>query len=113
MPKLYKFLADDCVMHTETRRAIYLNQPSTIHTEAYLEWVAEGNTADPADPPSEPWVFAPSRRDVIMSRLAQIDIDSVRALRAKATGKGKPQDDDKLTALEDEATALRTELAGL
>lgn len=49
----------------------------------------------------------------IKARLAEIDAGSVRALRAKALGNGKPSDATKLQALEAEADALRTELAGL
>lgn len=59
-----------------------------------------------------------SRPAQIAARLAAIDADSVRALRATvaATAKGKPVpafDSDKLAALETEADALRAELAGL
>lgn len=58
------------------------------------------------------------RADVIRARLAVIDTESIRALRAtvSATAKGKPApafDANKLEALETEAAALRAELAGL
>lgn len=56
---------------------------------------------------------APARRAEIQSRLAQIDLESIRAMRAKQLNRGKPADDAKLTALEDEADALRAELATL
>lgn len=47
----------------------------------------------------------------IKTRLAQIDIESIRALRAKSVGKGKAADDTKLTTLDTEADNLRAELA--
>lgn len=58
------------------------------------------------------------RADVIRARLASIDAESVRALRATvaATAKGKPApafDANKLETLETEAAALRAELATL
>lgn len=58
------------------------------------------------------------RAEVIRARLAAIDAESIRALRAtvSATAKGKPApafDANKLEALETEAAALRAELAGL
>ena len=49
----------------------------------------------------------------INSRLLEIDLESVRPLRAKAYGTSTPEDDAKLAALEQEAVALRVELAGL
>lgn len=53
------------------------------------------------------------RQSEIVARLAAIDLDSIRALRAKAAGKGKVADDAKLTALDAEADTLRVELAAL
>lgn len=50
------------------------------------------------------------RREQIKGRLAEIDADSIRALRAVARGKAVKQDTDKLDALETEAAALRAEL---
>lgn len=52
-----------------------------------------------------------ARISEIKQRLTQIDADSVRALRAKTVGKGKPQDDTKLNDLDTEADTLRAELA--
>lgn len=49
----------------------------------------------------------------IKSRLLEIDLESVRPLRAKAYGTSTPEDDATLAALEQEAGALRVELAGL
>ena len=53
------------------------------------------------------------RADVIRARLAAIDADSIRALRAVARGKAIKADTDKLDALDTEAAALRAELAAL
>ena len=49
----------------------------------------------------------------IKSRLVEIDMASIRSLRVKAYGTVTPEDDAKLAALEQEAGALRVELAGL
>ena len=49
----------------------------------------------------------------IKSRLLEIDLESVRPLRAKVSGTSTPEDDATLAALEQEAGALRVELAGL
>ena len=49
----------------------------------------------------------------IKSRLLEIDLESVRPLRAKAYGTATQEDDEKLAALEQEAEAVRAELAGL
>ena len=48
----------------------------------------------------------------IKNRLSQIDLESVRPLRAKVYGTATPEDDAKLATLEQEAGALRAELAG-
>lgn len=46
----------------------------------------------------------------IKTRLEQIDLESIRALRAKSLGKNKADDDTKLSTLDTEAEALRLEL---
>ncbi len=56
---------------------------------------------------------AQRRAGEIRARLAAIDMDSIRALRAKSAGKGKSADDTKLAALDAEADTLRAELAAL
>lgn len=53
------------------------------------------------------------RRSQIAARMAQIDAESIRALRAVARGKAVKADADKLGALETEAEALRMELAAM
>ena len=49
----------------------------------------------------------------IKNRLLEIDLESVRPLRAKVYGTATPEDDAKLAALEQEAEELREELAGV
>lgn len=60
-----------------------------------------------------PPTAAQLRAREITGRLAAVDAASIRALRAKAAGKGKAADDTKLTALDTEADTLRAELAAL
>ncbi len=49
----------------------------------------------------------------IKRRLADIDTESIRALRSKSVGRGRPQDDLKLNTLDSECDTLRAELAAL
>ena len=49
----------------------------------------------------------------IKSRLLEIDLESVRPLRARVHGTATPEDDAKLAALEQEAEELREGLAGV
>lgn len=53
------------------------------------------------------------RLNSISARLAQVDTESVRPLRAKAAGNATAADDSKLAALDAEAAALRVELKGM
>lgn len=46
----------------------------------------------------------------IQAKLDAIDVKSIRSMRAKQTARGKPEDDTKLNALQDEAEALRAQL---
>lgn len=77
----------------------------SVESPEIKEWLAAGNIPTPADPLPNP------RITEIKTRLDQIDIESIRALRAKSVGKGKAQDDTKLSALDTEADNLRAELA--
>lgn len=56
---------------------------------------------------------AADRRADIQAQLDAIDNASIRPQRAVSTGKGTPDDEAKLAALEAEAEALRAELAAL
>ena len=71
------------------------------------EWEAD----HPAPPPPEPTPEEIAQAE-IKSRLSQIDLESVRPLRAKVHGTATPEDDAKLAALEQEAEELREGLAG-
>lgn len=66
---------------------------------------------DPSPPSAE--AVATARRLAIDARLAQIDGQAIRALRAIAAGTDVADDRDRLTTIEAEAAALRTERAGL
>lgn len=83
------------------------NDPANRDYAEYLEWLAAGNTPESADLTPNP------RVGEIKSRLAQIDIESIRSIRSKLSNRGRPEDDVKLIALDDEAAALRIELATL
>lgn len=68
---------------------------------------------DAALPFAQAAQVAATRRKEIISRLSAIDLESIRAIRAKTVGNGKPHDDTKLTDLDTEAETLRAELAQL
>lgn len=74
-------------------------------------WLLEAIPAPEPEPPGP--TAAEIRRAEILGRLAAIDLESIRALRAKNVGKGGPFEDTKLATLDTEAVALRAELAGL
>ena len=73
--------------------------------------ISESEAAELQKPTPEE--IAAARRPEILGRLAAIDAESVRPLRAKVSGTSTPEDDATLAALEQEAGALRVELAGL
>lgn len=83
------------------------------HYEVIKEWLLT-NTADDEFTQAE---LDQQAKDIRISeidaRLFEIDIASVRALRSKSNGRGQPADDTQLTALDDEAIALRAERATL
>jgi hypothetical protein len=63
--------------------------------------------------PPTPEEMAEQRKAEIITRLAEIDIASIRPLRAIADNTATDFDREKLADLEAEAAALRTELAEL
>jgi hypothetical protein len=60
-----------------------------------------------------PEELAAQRRAEILARLAVIDQESIRPLRAAANSESTDFDVDKLAALDAEAAGLRLELSGL
>jgi len=71
------------------------------------------STSNAPPPLSEDVVLANQRIEEIKIRLSELDVLSIRALRTKGIGRGKPEDDTSLSALEDEAETLRAELVTL
>ena len=62
----------------------------------------------------DPTIIENERRvQEIKQRLAEIDTESIRPLRATVDGSASEYDTQKLATLESEAQALRTELASL
>lgn len=101
---MYKLTDDTDIIRLADNASIPAD-PANRDYATYLEWLAAGNTPLPADPLPNPRIVA------IKTRLDQIDIESIRALRAKSVGNGKAADDTKLASLDTEADALRAELA--
>lgn len=102
---MYKFINAEstAVVHMPTSRCIYLDQPESIHSIAYAEWVADGNTAD-AYVAHQPYVAAPVDREaIVIAALAAIDAKSIRPMR--------DGDTEFLAKLNEQAKALREELA--
>jgi hypothetical protein len=67
----------------------------------------------PAKPEPTPEELAAARKTEIIARLAEIDIASIRPLRAIADETATDFDREKLATLEAEAAELREELAKL
>jgi hypothetical protein len=68
----YKKIYDqNAVIHLQTGRVIYLDQPVTIHTETYLAWVADGNIPDSADIPA-PSVIAPGPAPAVLDPVQKL-----------------------------------------
>ena len=65
------------------------------------------------NPPKTDYELAAERAADIHTRLSEIDVESVRPLRAVTAGTATAFDTDKLAALDTEAEALRLELASL
>lgn len=75
----------------------------------HVGWLFDGETATEI----EPVITAAQRIAEITARLTEIDLASVRALRASVAGTATEDDAAQLAALEAEAAALRAERAGL
>ena len=78
-----------------------------VSTKQRVEKEVEMEMPDPA-------IIEKERRvQEIRQRLSEIDAESIRPLRATVDGSATEFDTQKLTALEQEATALRTEMKSL
>ena len=78
-----------------------------VSTKQRVEKEVEMEMPDPA-------IIEKERRvQEIRQRLSEIDAESIRPLRATVDGSATEFDTQKLAALEQEATALRAELASL
>ena len=78
-----------------------------VNTKQMVEKEVEMDMPDPTIIENE------RRVQEIKQRLAEIDTESIRPLRATVDGSATTFDAEKLTALEQEATALRIELKSL
>jgi hypothetical protein len=101
---MYKLTKHNSLIRLADNASIPADSNNRDYQE-YLDWFDAGNDPLPADPTSNPRIAE------IKARLAQIDIESIRALRTKSVGKGKAADDTKLSELDAEADNLRAELA--
>lgn len=111
-----KFGGIDC----EINHPVFGWIPSTLSEDdaetagLFAQVLAAGNIAAyvPPQTPTQAEIDA-QRKNEIMQRLKQIDMDSIRPLRAIATGNAGQYDHDKLSALDEARAALVEELAGL
>ena len=103
---MYKLTTSASIARLSDNASIPADEANTDYA-AYLIWLSDGNTPEPADPVPNPRIAE------IQQRLTQIDQESIRAIRSKQLNRGPARDDTKLAALDDEADALRVELAAL
>ncbi|MEG6507188.1 XkdW family protein [Nitratidesulfovibrio sp. 1201_IL3209] len=72
--------------------------------------------AKPSAAQIEAWATAYAahqRRLAILRELAELDIQSIRAVRAKQAGNATEQDDARLASIESQAQALRQEMCSI
>lgn len=81
--------------------------------EGVAPTLAEFRAAEAAYPVEVAKSAALRRKAEIIAELSRLDLDSIRALRARSAGKGRVADDTKLATLDAQADALRDELAAL
>lgn len=110
-----------------TQYAYHPDTGELIRTTSQSDWMGLTDVVPPAFDPAVcgcfwrngAWVIEYPQPDLsqrireINARLMQIDIESVRPLRAKLSGTAVSTDDAKLSALETEAATLRAELRTL
>ena len=106
-PEIHSFIPEDAVT---VMRAEY---------EALLDAQASGSVIV-ADASGKPVAVLPqpenpsvTRKREILALIEQLDLQSVRPLRAKVAGTATAEDETRLASLEAQAQTLRTELAGL
>ena len=86
----------------------------TWHNEEIQSAIDAGMTIEPWKTDTELLAEQKdTRKQEILSQLNNIDLQTVRPLRAKVNGTATIFDEEKLTSLETQATTLRAELTAL
>ena len=81
--------------------------------ECSVGWLYENEEFIAPDPTPDPQPTLDELREAILTKLAAIDAESVRPLRAINAGTDTAEDRDKLAELDVQAEVLRKELEGL
>jgi len=105
---MYQLISDNLVKRLSDGATIPL-PANESEGRKYEAWLAEGNTPLPVPGPTAGQVRA-ERIAAIKGRLSDIDLESIRPLRADPR---THFDSDKLAALGAESIALRAELSAL
>lgn len=93
----YKYLSDSVVAKIDDDGISRMS--CSIENEEFKKWIAEGNTPEPADPPSH--------NESILKQIADLEATvTQRRLREAIRGNGKAWMD----ALDDQIAALRSQL---
>ena len=95
---MYKLTNNNTITRLSDNACIPMDEANTDY-QAYLTWLAEGNTPEPADPVPNPRIAE------LKSELAALDIKRIRP-----TAEG---DTAYLTVLNAQAVTLRAELQAL
>jgi len=76
---MYRFINAEktAVVHLETSRCIYLDQPTTDHADAYLAWAAEGNTPDDYIAPP---AIEINRKAELIAQISALDSKRIRPM---------------------------------
>lgn len=59
---MYKLRDSEFVIRLADGAVIPLSEPTNIDFQHYAEWLSEGNTPEPADPPPEHVVLTPQQK---------------------------------------------------